>query len=545
MPIRNPILAGSYPDPALIRVGETYVLANSTFDWWPAVSLHTSTDLANWTPVPSPIRRADQLDLRGVASSFGVWAPDISYAHGLYWLVVTNVKSVHASFTDCANYLFTCPTLDGDWDGPYPLDGVGFDARLFHDTDGRDYLVQQTCDFREDRPPFAGVTLTELDRATMRLKPRTQRIIWAGSSAGSVEGPHLYHINGWYYLVCAEGGTGWEHRVSVARSRTLDAGSFEESPHNPLITSVDDPTLPLQKQGHASFVDTPDGDWYMAYLCARPWRAADDAPDCRGWCTLGRETALQRLEWTDDGWPLVVGGPHGRLEIEAPHEPVTQIANHAVHDDFTSPRLDSAWKTPRVPFERMGTTGDGALTLTGQGSPCDAFDLSLVARRWTDHAFDAAVTVAFDPWNFQQMAGLTNYYGSTLWSWAYVTWDDRRACPTLEVCENADDHTTTFLRGSVPVPAGTRSVRLRTRVRTSTYTYDYAFDDGDWQGTGVWLDARTLSDDYAWQHGRGFFTGAFVGMCAVDMSGFGAQARFTDFDYDPAVGATDDGKDPV
>lgn len=537
MPITNPVITGSAPDPALIRVDDTYVLANSTFDWWPAVNLHVSRDLANWTAVRSPIRESRQLDLRGIASSFGVWAPDISHAHGLYWLVVTNVKSVHASFTDCTNYLFTCPTLDGEWDGPYPLDGVGFDARLFHDTDGRTYLVQQTCDFREDRPPFAGVTLTELDRGRLRLKPHTQRIIWAGSAAGSVEGPHLYHIGDWYYLFCAEGGTGWEHRVSVARSRTLDAGSFEECPGNPLLTSADDPTLPLQKQGHASLVDTPDGDWYIAYLCARPWHADDDGTDCRGWCTLGRETALQRIEWAVDGWPQVVGGRHGRLEVEVSHEPVEQHLPGAVHDDFTEPTLDVAWKTPRVPFDaRMGTVGGGKLVLHGQGSPADAFDLSMVARPWRHFAFDAEVTLAFEPWNFQQMAGLANYYGNTLWSWIYLTWDDVHGRPSLEVCVNDDDRTATYLRGSVPVPEGTRTVRLRTRVRTSAYTYDYAFDDGPWRETGTWLDARVLSDDHAWQRGRGFFTGAYVGLCAVDMSGYRAPATFTGFDYRPVAG---------
>lgn len=534
MPLTNPVLAGSYPDPALIRVDDTYVMANSTFDWWPAVSLHTSTDLVNWTAVRSPIQDAQQLDLRGVASSFGVWAPDITYAYGQYWLVVTNVKSVHASFTDCTNYLFTATTLDGPWDGPFALDGVGFDARLFHDDDGRTYLVQQTCDFREDHPPFAGVTLTEFDRSTMRLKPHTQRIIWSGSSVGSVEGPHLYHARGYYYVVCAEGGTGWDHRVSVARSRTLDANSFEESPYNPLITSADEPTLPLQKQGHASLVETADGEWYMAYLCARPWHAADDSDDCRGWCTLGRETAIQRIEWTADDWPYVVGGSHGQTVVSVPHEPVKQRVEHASHDSFTTPQLDIAWKTARVPFtDHIGTTGKGVLTLRGHGSLCDVFDLSLVAQRWRDYAFDASVTVTFDPWNFQQMAGLTNYYGSTLWSWIYVTWDDQRCCRTLEICQNDDDRTTTFLRGSVPIPANVRTIRLRTRVRTATYTYDYAFDDGEWQPTNVWLDARLLSDDYAWSHGRGFFTGAFVGLAAVDMSGFSAEAQFTDFAYQP------------
>lgn len=541
MPIVNPILTGSHPDPALIRVGETYYLANSTFEWWPAVNIHQSRDLEHWEPVQSPIDRRSQLDLRGDPSGFGVWAPDLTYAHGRFWLVYTDVKSVNASFTDCRNYVVTAERIEGPWSEPVPLNGVGFDARLFHDRDGRSYLVQQTCDFREYKPPFAGITLTEFDTETMRLLPRTARILWSGSNLGAIEGPHLYHIGDWYYLFTAEGGTGYGHRVSVARSRTLDADSFEPMPGNPLLTSVDAPRLPLQKQGHASLVSTPAGEWYIAYLCARPWHRDDDGPDDRGWSTLGRETALQRIVWDRDGWPRVLGGPHGLPVVPAPGEPDEipdrtgreRSAYACVADALDGPALPNGWKTLRRPFdERMGQLESGTLTLRGRESPCSLFDVSLVARPWTDAEFTAVARVDFPAWSFQQMAGLVNYYGSRLWSAAVVTWDEDRCTRVIEVVQNDDNRYTSFLRDRAPrVDAQCAGVWLRTRVCTDHYTYDYSFDGVGWTPTGVELDARVLTDEHAERTGNGFFTGAFVGLMAVDMTGYGTEATFDGYAY--------------
>lgn len=542
MPIVNPILTGSHPDPAIIRVGGMYYLANSTFEWWPGVNLHQSRDLRHWEPLPSPVRTRAQLDLRGVPSGFGVWAPDLTYAHGRFWLVYSNVASVNASFTDCHNYLMTAERIEGPWSEPIALNGVGFDARLFHDGDGRTYLVQQTCDFREYKPPFAGITLTEFDTRAMRLMPRTARIIWEGSNLGAIEGPHLYHIGDWYYLFTAEGGTGYEHRVSVARSRTLDAASFEPMPGNPLLTSADAPALPLQKQGHASLVSTPHGEWYIAYLCARPWHSAQDGPDDRGWSTLGRETALQRIIWDSDGWPRVLGGNHGLSVVPAPGEPARiPEPSGAARPAYAGvacalgegPDLPAGWKTLREPFGvRMGRFDSGALVLRGQDSPCSLFDVSLVASPWTAVRNTAAVRVEFDPWSFQQMAGLIQYYGSKLWSAAVVTWNEDAQARVIEVVRNDNNRTTSFLRERAPrVPEGCRGVWLRTRVCTETYTYDYSFDGEVWEPTGVELDARMLTDEYAERTGNGFFTGAFVGVFATDMTGYGAEAAFSGMAY--------------
>ena len=536
MKISNPVLTGFHADPSMIRVGDTYYIANSTFEWFPGVRLHESKDLVHWSILPSPLERTSQLDMKGNPSSGGIWAPDLSYADGRFWLVYTDVKVVNGAFKDCTNYLVTAEDIHGPWSEPVRINGVGFDASLFHDDDGRKYLVQQTWDFREYHHQFDGITLTEFDVDTMQLKPETARTIWDGTAVKVTEGPHLYKKDGWYYLFAAEGGTMYEHQESVARSRTLDERSFEVMPNGPFIGNFDTPDTYLQKQGHGALVDTPSGEWYYASLCGRPWRHdTEPAHGTRGWCTLGRETSIQKVEWDEDGWPRVVGGHGGQRYVDAPKDAIETVApaTRDERDEFESDELGLNWNTLRVPFtDAMGTVGDGKLALRGQGSLCNLFDLSLVARRWQAFDFDAETKVRFDPKNYMQMAGLTNYYDDLCWSWAFVTWDEKRHARVIEVAQNDFNQYTSFLKDdAIVVPEDAEAVWLRTKVRTEYYSYEYSFDGERFTEIPVKLDAKILSDDYVNQRYGGFFTGAFVGLACVDLSGYDAKAEFDYFDY--------------
>lgn len=536
MKISNPVLTGFHADPSMIRVGDTYYIANSTFEWFPGVRLHESKDLVHWSILPSPLERTSQLDMKGNPSSGGIWAPDLSYADGRFWLIYTDVKVVNGAFKDCTNYLVTAEDIHGPWSEPVRINGVGFDASLFHDDDGRKYLVQQTWDFREYHHQFDGITLTEFDVDTMKLKPETARTIWDGTSVKITEGPHLYKKDGWYYLFAAEGGTVYEHQESVARSRTLDECSFEVMPNGPFIGNFDTPDTYLQKQGHGALVDTPSGEWYYASLCGRPWRHdTEPAHGTRGWCTLGRETSIQKVEWDEEGWPRVVGGHGGQRYVDAPKDAIETVApaTRDERDEFESDELGPNWNTLRVPFtDAMGTVGDGKLALRGQGSLCNLFDLSLVARRWQAFDFDAETKVRFDPKNYMQMAGLTNYYDDLCWSWAFVTWDEKRHARVIEVAQNDFNQYTSFLKDdAIVVPEDAEAVWLRTKVRTEYYSYEYSFDGEHFTEIPVKLDAKILSDDYVNQRYGGFFTGAFVGLACVDLSGYDAKAEFDYFDY--------------
>lgn len=220
--IQNPILRGFNADPSIIRVEDTYYIANSTFEWFPGVRLHESKDLEHWNLLPAPLSTTTLLDMKGNPSSGGIWAPALSYADGQFWLVYTDVKVTEGAFKDMTNYLTTAADIRGPWSDPIKLNGVGFDASLFHDDDGRKYIVQQTWDHREYHHPFDGITLTELDTKTLKLMPETARTLYRGTAVGLVEGPHLYKLNGYYYLFAAQGGTVFTHQEVVARSKTLD-----------------------------------------------------------------------------------------------------------------------------------------------------------------------------------------------------------------------------------------------------------------------------------------------------------------------------------
>ncbi|WP_374286521.1 glycoside hydrolase family 43 protein [Lactococcus sp.] len=533
--IQNPILPGFNADPSIIRVGDTYYIANSTFEWFPGVRLHESKDLEHWNLLPSPLSTTTLLDMKGNSSSGGIWAPDLSYADGQFWLVYTDVKITEGAFKDMTNYLTTATDIKGPWTDPIKLNGVGFDASLFHDENGRKYLVQQTWDHREYHHPFDGITLTEFDVETMKLRPETARTIYTGTEVKLVEGPHLYQINGYYYLFAAQGGTVFTHQEVVARSKSLDALSFETEPGAAFITNVDTPDNYIQKQGHGALVSTPAGEWYYASLCARPWNhEGESAYDPRGWSTLGRETSIQKVEWDDEGWPRIVGGHGGTTFVEGPKDAIATVApeNHSQFDDFTSEKLDINWNTLRVPFtDEMGTTGDGKLTLVGRGSLANTHELSLIARRWQAFYFDAQVKVKFNPFSYQQMAGLTNYYNDKHWSFVFITWNEINGA-VIEVGENNRGNYTSYLKeNAIKIPEGTEFVWFRTKARKASYRYEYSFDGETFVEIPVVLDATVLSDDYVLQSYGGFFTGAFVGLAVVDYSGYEQRAEFTDFEY--------------
>ena len=533
--IQNPILPGFNADPSIIRVEDTYYIANSTFEWFPGVRLHESKDLQHWNLLPAPLSTTALLDMKGNPSSGGIWAPALSYADGKFWLVYTDVKVTEGAFKDMTNYLTTATDIRGPWTDPIKLNGVGFDASLFHDDDGRKYIVQQTWDHREYHHPFDGITLTELDTRTLKLKPETARAIYRGTAVALVEGPHLYKLNGYYYLFAAQGGTVFTHQEVVARSKTLAANSFETQPGEVFLTNMDTPDSYIQKQGHGSLVSTPKGEWYYASLCARPWnRAGESAYDPRGWSTLGRETSIQKVYWDKDGWPRIAGGHGGRTFVEGPADAIyTESAkDHSQHDEFITATLDLNWNTLRVPFsEKMGSTGDGKLTLTGQGSLANTHDLSLIARRWQAFYFDAQVKVKFEPFNYQQMAGLTNYYNDRHWSFIFITWNEINGA-VIEIGENNRGKYTSYLKDdAIKIPEDTQYVWFRTRVRKESYTYEYSFDGVSFTEIPVKLDSAILSDDYVLQSYGGFFTGAFVGLAVVDYSGYAASAEFYHFIY--------------
>ena len=524
--IRNPVLPGFHPDPSILRVGSDYYIATSTFEWYPGVRLHHSTDLVHWRPLGGILTERRLLDLTGADDSAGVWAPHLSHVDGLFHLVYTDVASFSSGYWDSQNYVVTAPDPGGPWSDPIALHARGFDPSLFHDADGTSWLLSMAADWRTGRDRFAGIRIEQYDRETGTLLG-DDRLLFEGTPAGMTEAPQLYRRDGWYYLLTAEGGTSWQHQVTVARSRTL-LGPYEVAPGGPVLSSAGHPDLALQKAGHGSLVSTPDGQWYMAHLVARPYSPL-------GPCVLGRETAIQRVTWGPDGWPRVGDG----LPCEIVPAPPGAVAGADVpgtpdHDDFDAPVLGPDWSTlrrPATPDWVQLTARPSHLRIHGGQSPVGRRRPSLVARRVTATQCALETTMEFRPRTFRQLAGLTAYYNTRNWHYAYVTLDDDgRRVLELMSCDGGRriQHT-----GCAVDITGIDRVRLRVRFDGPVIRFAYSPASGtDWRDLPVDLDATILSDEHAARIEEGEpeawgFTGAFVGLWVQDL---GADGGYADFD---------------
>jgi xylan 1,4-beta-xylosidase len=532
--IRNPILPGFNPDPSICRVGGDYYIATSTFEWYPGVQIHHSRDLVNWKLVSRPLTRAAQLDMRGNPDSCGIWAPCLSHADGRFWLVYTDVKRYDGNFKDTHNYIVTAPAIEGPWSDPVYVNSSGFDPSLFHDDDGRKWFVNMVWNYRTASiggnprsPAFDGILLQEWDAKAGRLVGPVKNV-FRGTPLGLVEGPHLHKRNGWYYLTTAEGGTAYNHAVTMARSRKIE-GPYELHPMVHPITSKDTPEAPLQRAGHGQIVETPEGLTYHTHLCGRPLPGTRMSP-------LGRETAIQKCVWKDDGWLYLEGGGNVPfVDVAAPDDSIQPAPRRPVRHDFASVRelpMDYQWlRTPQ--HERLFTLTGKALRLHGRESIGSWFEQSLVARRQEDFAFRAETAVAFDPVTYQQVAGLTYYYNRYKFHFVAVTWHETMGrVLTLMSCEGdyPDGRMTFPLAEPVKLPA-TGAVKLAAAVDHAKLRFSFDAGEG-WRDVGPVLDASVISDEGG-RGAHGSFTGAFIGMLAFDTSGAGRPADFAYFEYAP------------
>jgi xylan 1,4-beta-xylosidase len=529
--ITNPILRGFNPDPSIVRVRGDYYIATSTFEWYPGVQIHHSRDLVHWRLLTRPLRRASQLNLLGNPDSCGVWAPCLTHADGLFYLIYTDVKrygrtsvagASGSSLRDFHNYLITSPTIEGDWSDPIYLNSSGFDPSLFHDEDGRKYLLNMLWDHRPGRNRFGGIVLQEYSVRDQKLIGERQ-LIFEGTSLGLTEGPHVYKRDGFYYLLTAEGGTGWGHAVTLARSREL-VGPYELHPDKYILTSRHRPDLELQRAGHADLVETQKGETYLVHLCGRPLPG-------RGRCTLGRETAIQKMKWSADGWLYTDDGAGlPRISVAAPDLPAIVIDQQAAgregFDDEDLP-IDFQWLRSPWPEELFSLTArPGHLRLYGRESIGSQFRQALVARRQQAHCYSAATVIDFEPENYQQMAGLVCYYNGAKFHYLYLSHGEQTGKHLRVMSALPDQAFTDAFTEPMSIPAGT-PVHLRVEVDFERLYFAYRLADEEWRRLPEQFDASVLSDE-ASAPGLPNFTGAFVGMCCQDMSG---TARPADFDY--------------
>jgi xylan 1,4-beta-xylosidase len=356
------------------------------------------------------------------------------------------------------------------------------------------------------------------------------------------EGPNLYKRDGWYYLMLAEGGTGWNHGIAMARSRAI-TGPYELDPQTSVLTTRDAPDSPLQKAGHGELVQTPAGEWYLAHLASRPLVLGPLDPAARPpldrhpadrdtlrRCPLGRETCLQKVAWTDDGWlRLASGGTRPQVDVPAPRG----FALHPwpaapARDDFDVLRLDPSWSSLRGPVDESWaslTARPGWLRLRGRESLHSLFHQSLVAKRLTEHRAVARTLMEFRPEHFTQSAGLVCYYDTRTHFYLRVTHDERRG--RILGIAFTDDGVYGEIAESVIEVNDWPAFHLQAEIDGARLQFSASRDGVTWQSVGPALDATKLSDDY----GAALrFTGAFAGLCAQDVGGAGITADFSHFE---------------
>ncbi len=542
--IQNPILPGFHPDPSICRVDADYYIANSSFEWFPGVPLHHSCDLVNWRLIGHALTRPSQLDLRGVADSGGVWAPSLSFADGQFWLIYTNLRTCGMArpFKDIGIYLTTAPDILGPWSEPVVLNSIGFDPSLFHDDDGRKWLVNMEWDFRKGRHRFAGIVAQEYDHAACKLVGPTTKILKRENVL--CEGPNLYKHDGWYYLMLAEGGTGWNHGIAMARAKHV-LGPYEPDPQSCLVSSRDDASLTLQKAGHGELAETPAGEWYLAHLASRPLKTGAGtnpaSPDKSGpaevhaghRCVLGRETCLQRVEWRDGWLRLAAGGTKPQDALPAPKGlPAKVWPAIPERDHFDALKLGVQWNSLRVPVDESWlslSARPGWLRLRGRDSTFSLFTQSLVARRLQHFQATVETRLEFNPAHFTQMAGLICYYDTRQHFYLRVTHDEKlgKILGVVLTDDSAYDEV-----ADCQIAVGNwKHMYLRAEIDFQRLQFSASSDGKKWRNVGPVLDMSKLSDDYG---GALRFTGTMVGVCAQDLGGERTPADFDYFDYRPA-----------
>lgn len=535
--ITNPILPGFHPDPCICRKGDDYYLAVSSFEWLPGIPVYHSRDLKNWELYSHVITKDSGVDLTRLPSAKGIWAPCLTYCEeeDLFYVVYGVMNSMNARYFDVDNFVITAKDMKGPWSNPVYLHSSGFDASLFHDRDGRKWLVSLEWETREGYEKPGAICMVEYDPKEQKILGYPRRIWTGGTDRGCIEAPHLTRRGDYYYIMCAEGGTGYNHCVTMGRSKNI-WGPYEKDPMNPILTSTPgvsyerhnpdhlkpkyyNPESLLQKSGHGSFVETQTGEVYMVHLTARPF-----VPELR--CTLGRETAIQKMEWTEDHWLRLEGGGNlAKLEVpesSLPEYPMPQIPDF---DDFNDDILNIWYYAPRIMPETFAdvTARPGYVRLRGQESRTSLNKVSILARKLRSLRGRITTKMEFLPEIHQHSAGLILYYDNMNYINLRKYYSETLGQSALSVIHLENGQKTEFLNSRIPVEDVPIYLRLYIEGRESWFEWSY--DGETYQQIGKKFDTSKFSDEYC-EYGE--FTGTMVGLTCADRV---KHEHYADFDF--------------
>ena len=491
---QNPVICGFYPDPSICRVDNDYFLVNSSFEYFPGVPVFQSKDLVNWQNIGYCLTRPSQLPLKKARASGGIFAPTIRFHDGLFYMITTNV-------TQGGHFYVTATQPAGPWSEPVWLHTFGIDPSLFFDADGKVY-------FSHNGPDGIYQSLIDIKTGELLTQPR---LIWQGTGGSYPEGPHLYQINGTYFLMISEGGTEYGHMLTVARS-TSPWGPWESNPRNPILSNRSQQS-PIQGTGHADLFQDAQGNWWTVFLAFRP---LGYPPAYQ----LGRETCLAPVTWSADGWPVVNGGQKISLEMAGPLPQEFPYPPADVRDDFAIRTLGLQWNFLRNPHPASYALDEhqGWLRLRGNFVSLDEADSpTWVGRRQEHFNCRAAALINFTPQQEGDEAGLTAYMNPSHHYEIFLKLQNGQRL--MQVRRRVGSLSAVV--ASIPAPEG--SLQLEIQAGEDVYRFGYRLSDGTFRLLpGAEGERRYLSTEVA-----GGFTGVYLAMYAVG----NCQADFDWFDY--------------
>lgn len=510
----NPILAGFYPDPSICRVDNKFYLINSSFAYFPGLPISESTDLVNWKQIGYVIDRKEQANFSGAGVSGGMYAPTIRYSKGTFYVICTNVSGG-------GNFIVTSKNPQGPWSNPIMIPEVnGIDPDIFFDEDGKVYITHN------GPPPnnisihngHRAIYMLEYDIDKQKIVGKSKLIVNGGTDMAKkpvwVEGPHIIKKDGFYYLICAQGGTGYNHSEVVFRSKNV-SGPYESYENNPILTQSHlNPNREneISTTGHADFVQLSNGDWWSVFLGCRPYES--------DLYNTGRETFMMPVEWKN-GWPEIVGGNkplpfvNKKPNLPSSKEAVESMTGNFIsRDEFNGDRLGFEWNFIRTPLDRWYELNKGTLYIKPRKESIHTeTNFSFIGRRQQHLQFEASTKLSYVLTNALQTAGLVAFQNEK----QYLLLGKRlNSEGKVEVF--LEEKAATINKGTPTILAkkelGDKSKDLYLKIEGNKRYYDFYYktsDKGEWMPLAKDIDAAILSTNKA-----GGFVGTFLAMYASE-----------------------------
>ncbi len=523
----NPIIPGFNPDPSICRVGEDYYLVTSTFEYFPGVPVYRSKDLVNWEMIGHVLNRPSQLNLDSINCSGGIYAPTIRYYKDTFYMITTLVGSSNGH----RNFIATAKNPAGPWSEPHWIaDAPGIDPSLFFDDNGKVYYSGNISPKTRLWDKHRNIYVQEIDLKKWKLKGERVEVLDGadyykkGTLDGGIENgvnnyeaSHIYKKNGKYFLVISHGGTSQNHAVSIWKSDNV-FGPYEVNPANPILTHRDlSPVHPFTSTGHADFVETQKGEWWMVYLAKRPYGGENHI--------MGRETFMSPVDWSGT-WPVVNPQANtGRGEVLhfRPELNEFKFNTKGPKDEFDSMILQKQWTFIRTPRTEWWSLSERKGYLRLQLRPemiSQKVNPSFIGKRQEHINFSASVKMEFKPTMENEEAGLVVERDKDYLLKLTCGIENGQKSLRL-VSRNGEQQEETLLAFTA---IDSDLLFLKIVTKGILYNFSYSTNGDDWTILKENVDGRLLG-----LAGAGRFTGTFIGMYAS--SNGAVSDTHVDFDY--------------